>query len=99
MSRLAAIVEFSGEANISIGPDGLITSWNPAAERMYGYSSDEMIGKPGGFVVPNQDPADGPACPPEGVRSGPTIRASQSRDHRHTGRRGYLPRPAPVRSA
>ena len=56
MSRLAAIVEFSGEANISIGPDGLITSWNPAAERMYGYSSDEMIGKPGGFVVPNQEP-------------------------------------------
>jgi PAS domain S-box-containing protein len=43
--RLAALVEFSSDANISIGPDGIITSWNPAAERLYGHSRDEMIGK------------------------------------------------------
>jgi hypothetical protein len=46
MRRLAAIVEFSRDANIGIGPDGIITSWNPAAERLYGYSRDEVIGKP-----------------------------------------------------
>ena len=46
MSKLAAMVEFSKDANISIGPDGIITSWNPAAERLYGHSRDEMIGKP-----------------------------------------------------
>ena len=43
--RLAAVVEFSGEAIVSTSSDGTITSFNPAAERMYGYSSEEMIGK------------------------------------------------------
>jgi PAS domain-containing protein len=56
ISRLAAIVEFSGDANISIGPDGIITSWNPAAERLYGYSGDEMIGKSASFVLRDQEP-------------------------------------------
>jgi len=56
MSRLMAIVKFSGEANISIGPDGIITSWNPAAERMYGYSSEEMIGKSGWRMTPDGTP-------------------------------------------
>src|SRR5450631_4143471 len=56
MIRLAAIVELSEDANISIGPDGIITSWNPAAERMYGYSSEEMIGRPGSFTTPERPP-------------------------------------------
>ena len=56
MSRLAAMVEFSEDANISIGPDGIITSWNPAAEKVFGYSSKEMIGKPGSFIPPDQAP-------------------------------------------
>ena len=56
MMRLAAMVEFSEDANISIGPDGIITSWNPAAEKIYGYSSKEMIGKPGSFISPDRPP-------------------------------------------
>ena len=56
MTRLAAMVEFSEDANISIGPDGIITSWNPAAEKIYGYSSKEMIGKPGSFITPDRPP-------------------------------------------
>jgi len=43
--RLAAVVEFSGEAIISVAPDGIITSWNPAAERLYGYGAEEVMGR------------------------------------------------------
>jgi PAS domain S-box-containing protein len=43
--RMAAIVEFSGEAIVSGTLEGIITSWNPAAERLYGYSSEEAVGK------------------------------------------------------
>src|SRR5664280_2443855 len=41
---LAAIVENSNDAIIAKTLDGMVTSWNPAAERMYGYSSEEMLG-------------------------------------------------------
>jgi len=43
--RMTAIVENSNDAIIGKTPDGIISSWNRAAERMYGYSSEEIIGK------------------------------------------------------
>jgi PAS domain S-box-containing protein len=49
---MAAIVEGSDDAIISGSLDGAITSWNPAAERMYGYYSAEVIGKPATFLTP-----------------------------------------------
>jgi PAS domain S-box-containing protein len=42
---LEAIVEYSDEAIMSLTIDGTVTSWNPAAERMYGYSPEEVIGR------------------------------------------------------
>lgn len=51
-SQLAAIVESSGEAIIGSTMDGSVTSWNPAAKRLYGYSAGEMIGRSLSVLVP-----------------------------------------------
>jgi PAS domain S-box-containing protein len=50
--RMAAIVENSDDAIIGRTLDGIITSWNQAAERLYGYSSQEVIGKPVDLLTP-----------------------------------------------
>jgi two-component system, chemotaxis family, CheB/CheR fusion protein len=42
---LSAIVASTADAIIAIRPDGIITQWNRGAERMYGYTTDEMIGR------------------------------------------------------
>ncbi len=50
--RLAAIAESSDDAIISQDLSGVIASWNLAAERMFGYSGSEMVGKPMTVVIP-----------------------------------------------
>src|SRR5665648_273194 len=54
---IAAIVQCSDDAIIGETPDGIVTSWNPAAARMFGYSSVEIIGRPARLLVP-EDRAD-----------------------------------------
>ncbi|HEY2543466.1 MAG TPA: PAS domain S-box protein [Gaiellaceae bacterium] len=55
---LAAIVSSASEAILGKTPDGRVTSWNAAAERLYGYSADEAVGKHISFIVPRERRAE-----------------------------------------
>ena len=50
--RLAAVVENSDDAINSVDLDGIVTSWNAGAERTYGYSAAEALGRHISFCVP-----------------------------------------------
>jgi two-component system cell cycle sensor histidine kinase/response regulator CckA len=52
VALLAAIVASSEDAIVSTTPDGVITSWNRAAERLYGHSAREAVGRPLSLVLP-----------------------------------------------
>jgi two-component system cell cycle sensor histidine kinase/response regulator CckA len=51
-SELAAVVAYSNDAIVACTLDGKIVSWNIGAERIYGYASEEMIGKPLDLLIP-----------------------------------------------
>ena len=59
-ARMASIIEFSDDAIASKDLDGLITSWNRGAERLFGYFPQETVGKPMAMLIPPERSAEEP---------------------------------------
>ena len=59
-ARLAAIVESSDDVIIGKTLEGIITNWNLGAQKIYGYSAEEVVGKPINILVPPDRPDEIP---------------------------------------
>jgi PAS domain S-box-containing protein len=57
-ARLASIIQSSHDAVIGKTLDQVVTSWNPGAERLYGYTAEEMIGRHIQLLIPAEDRAE-----------------------------------------
>src|SRR5258708_10896728 len=51
-AHLAALIQSSDDAIVSKNLDGIIMSWNPAAERMFGFTESEAVGKSIYLIIP-----------------------------------------------
>ena len=78
--RLAAIVESSDDAIISVDLDGTIATWNEGAQRLLGYSAEDIIGKPVSMLIP-------PGRSGEEVEILQRIRRGERTEHYRTTRR------------
>jgi PAS domain S-box-containing protein len=57
-ARLSAVTMASGEAIYSLSRQNVIETWNPAAEQLYGYTADEVVGQPVDLLVPEEYAAE-----------------------------------------
>jgi PAS domain S-box-containing protein len=81
---LTAIINSSEDAIICKSPEGFITSWNPAAERMFGYQAEEVIGKPL-FVLESPDKQGEMSDLLEKVRNGESVDHYETHRNRKDG--------------
>ena len=77
----SAVVESSNDAIITKTLDGTITAWNPAAERLFGFTAAEAVGKRIGIIVPPEQDA------PRRRKSSLRIASGEAIEHRETLRR------------
>ncbi len=56
LAHLASIVEFSDDAIVGKTLEGVVTSWNAGAERLFGYSAAEAVGRPISIIIPPDHP-------------------------------------------
>lgn len=87
--RLAAIVTSSNDGIIGKTLDGIVTSWNPGAEAIYGYSAEEMVGHPATRIVP-PDLLDEFQRLLHRLRCGETIRHRETERIRKDGKRIFV---------
>jgi PAS domain S-box-containing protein len=78
--QLASIVEFSDDAIVSKDINGIIVSWNRGAQRLFGYSADDVVGKPITILIPAERQEEGPQILAR-------IRRGEHIDHYETVRR------------
>ena len=88
-TRLAAIVTSSGDAIIGKTLEGVVTSWNAAAERLFGYSAAEMVGDTVYKLIPKKL-HDAERELLERVRRGERVEFSEAERIRKDGTRVYI---------
>jgi len=82
---LAAIVNGSEDAVISIACDGEVTSWNPGAQRLYGYTAEEIVGKTLEVFVPAEHLAEVKRSLQQVISTGRSVNYEQRRIKRGGG--------------
>jgi PAS domain S-box-containing protein len=84
LGQLASVVETSEDAIITKDLNGIITSWNKGAQRIFGYEADEMIGKPISLLIPPDRPDEEPSILAR-LRKGQRIEPYETVRRRKTG--------------
>lgn len=87
--RLALVAQQSGDAIVILDLEGRVSFWNPAAERLFGYPADEIVGEPARLLVPHHQVA-------EAADYSAALRARRTVDHVETVRRAKDGRPIDV---
>jgi PAS domain S-box-containing protein len=97
-ARLAALLRHSHDAIVGTSVEGLIEVWNPTAERLFGYTSDEVVGRPISLYAPPERAAEQEALIAR-VLAGETVSAETQRVTKGGERLDVLLRITPMRDA